>query len=334
MKDIISVVIPIFNAEKYLCKCLDSVVAQTYKDLEIILVDDGSYDESGTICDEYAKIDSRIKVIHKKNGGASSARNAGIKVASGQYITFADSDDWLAKDMYGEMYNASITYDADTVVTGYFRVRGNQMRAHFFERDTVYTAEEALALLIQNDWMKNYSWNKLYKRSLYEGVSYPEGEIFEDIPVAYKLFEKSNRVVVLSACKYYYFLHKGSAVTTTTYKDYLDYCMGHQNRYKDLSVRHPELCKLMLERYIAQTLVPLIDRLLQNEEVFWEKDTKKICEIQEFVRDMWKELEAAGAIGRMGMYRLRLFANSEWKKLVFFQKKIWPVYVKIKKHMR
>ena len=121
MNDIISVIVPVYKAEKYLEKCLDSIVGQTYKDLEIILVDDGSPDSSGRICDKYAENDNRIKVIHKKNGGDSSARNAGFKEATGKYIATIDSDDWIELDAYEKMLKKMIENNVDIVRCGFFK---------------------------------------------------------------------------------------------------------------------------------------------------------------------------------------------------------------------
>lgn len=122
-EDLISIIVPVYKVENYLSKCLDSMICQTYKNIEIILVDDGSPDNSGKICDDYAKKDSRIKVIHKENGGLSDARNAGLKIATGKYIGFVDSDDYISVEMYEKLYNQAKKEDADIACCNYYRVK-------------------------------------------------------------------------------------------------------------------------------------------------------------------------------------------------------------------
>lgn len=126
MKELISIIVPVYNVEQYLDDCLISIINQTYKNLEIILIDDGSTDKSGKICDEYAKKDSRIIVIHKENGGVSSARNAGLRIAKGAYIGFVDPDDWIAEDMYEVLYSNAKKYDADVSVCKYKIVKNRR----------------------------------------------------------------------------------------------------------------------------------------------------------------------------------------------------------------
>ena len=128
MKELISIIVPVYNVEQYLDDCLISIINQTYKNIEIILIDDGSTDKSGKICDEYAKKDSRIIVIHKENGGVSSARNAGLRIAKGAYIGFVDPDDWIAEDMYEVLYSNAKKYDADVSVCKYKIVKNNSIK--------------------------------------------------------------------------------------------------------------------------------------------------------------------------------------------------------------
>lgn len=334
--NLISVIVPVYNTQEYLAKCIDSIINQTYTNLEIILVDDGSYDNSPDICEEYAQRDNRIIVIHKENGGASSCRNAGLEIATGKYVAFVDSDDWIDKTMYEEMIKTAEEYQADTVVIGFFRIRGENMWAFYIEKPQIFNSHDALAALIENAWMKNYSWNKLYNRKLFSNVNYPNGQIFEDIPVAYKLFDKSNKIVVLNQIKYYYVAHTGSSVTKVTLNDYFDYCIGHQNRYYELSEKYPDLKRQLLSQYISQTLNPTIARLYKKK-IYCSaqiQEGEKLLSIQKFVTKEFLNLSMCGAVGRVGIYRLKLFSKNKFDKLWKFEKHFMPLYQKINKYIK
>lgn len=144
MNDLISIIVPVYNVEKYLNKCIDSIINQTYKNIEIILVDDGSTDNSGKICDEYLLRDSRIKVIHKNNGGLSSARNEGINISSGEYIGFVDSDDWVEPNMYEEMYKKILYSNADIVDCGYWKEYENKSIKYISANEVKFCGENLL----------------------------------------------------------------------------------------------------------------------------------------------------------------------------------------------
>ena len=211
--DLISVVIPIYKVEKYLNKCIDSVLKQTYKNLEIILVDDGSPDKCGKICDEYKKIDKRIKVIHKKNGGLSDARNYGIKAASGKYIGFIDSDDFISNEMYEILYFILKKSNADISVVSYKEVSENNEvndeRKNIRNID-ILNAEQSMKFLFDNNKCGNYAWNKLYKLSLFENIEYPVGKKMEDLGTTYKLFDKCKNIAYCDLELYYYLQRQGS----------------------------------------------------------------------------------------------------------------------------
>lgn len=178
MKELISVIIPVYNVEKYLNKSIESVIKQTYKELEIILVDDGSTDSSGKICDEFAQKDDRIKVIHKKNGGLSDARNAGISEAKGKYLGFIDSDDYIDKNFYEILYNVLKKYNSDISICKhretYTDYEENTSKLEIKEQ--VFNTEQALKELLLFGEVNNYAWNKLYKKELFNEINYPVGK--------------------------------------------------------------------------------------------------------------------------------------------------------------
>ena len=216
MIPLISIVIPVYKVEKYLIKCVDSVVNQTYKNLEIILVDDGSPDNCGKICDEYARIDKRIIVIHKENGGLSSARNAGIEICKGDYLFFIDSDDWISDDCIEYLYNSIFADDSDCAVTNLMFINEETGKArkvyNFEEKHFVFRKNEAIKTMF---YQKNISCGapgKLYKKQLFKDIRYPESTLFEDLATTYRIFDKCERITVNSEDKYYYLQRKSGII--------------------------------------------------------------------------------------------------------------------------
>ena len=206
----ISIIIPVYNVEKYLDRCIKSVINQTLVDIEIILVNDGSTDSSGEMCDEYAKKDSRIKVIHKLNGGLSSARNEGLKYATAELVGFIDSDDWITVDMYEYLYNLQQNNNADIVSCSYLLAKNYPTKLKNLKtKEFVFTRDEAL-----NNYLKmgvferinDYSaWKKIYKKELFSDVEFPDGMLFEDMPTNFRLIQKCSKYVYSTKICYFYF---------------------------------------------------------------------------------------------------------------------------------
>ena len=205
--DLISVIVPVYKVEKYLDKCIESIVNQTYKNLEIILVDDGSPDNCGAMCDEWAEKDGRIKVIHKKNGGLSDARNAGMAVATGEWIGFVDSDDWIEPQMYQYLHEAITTTDSDIAECGAKRIwmdgkPEQELRA--VNMDCVFEQEAAMMALITSHGLVQTVWNKLYRRSLTDGIGFMKGYIHEDEFWTWQAVARARRVVAVKESCYCY----------------------------------------------------------------------------------------------------------------------------------
>ena len=230
----ISVIVPIYNSEKYLHRCINSIISQTYKNLEIILVDDGSTDNSGMICDQLATQDERIRVFHKKNGGLSSARNLGIEVASGDYIAFVDSDDWLADDIYEYCIDLAEKNNCDVIDYNVEFTNGNGTKKAF-GTEIKYDIEIIEGKEILRDYlMKGQTekapftvWRKLYKRHLFETIRFPEGKINEDIVLNYKILKRCNKIACTNKVGYYYFQSEESITRNCLKKrdfDLLDAC--------------------------------------------------------------------------------------------------------------
>ena len=207
MRDLISVIIPIYKVEKYLCRCVDSVLAQTYTNMEIILVDDGSPDNCPVMCDEYARQDSRVKVIHQENAGLSGARNAGIDMAQGQWLAFVDSDDYLAADFLEQLYQACVDTDSSLSVCRWEYVRGETIPEHGTGETRVYTGREMLAnLYVPDGAYFVVAWNKLYRKELFEDIRYPLGRIHEDEATTYRIYDKVKKAAYVDRSLYGYFV--------------------------------------------------------------------------------------------------------------------------------
>lgn len=250
MNDLISIIVPVYKVEPYLRKCIDSILGQTYKNLEIILVDDGSPDSCGAICDEYAASDTRVRVIHKENGGLSSARNAGLNVASGKFIGFVDSDDWCALDMYEYLYNAMQESSADIVICGHYEVTGENLKHIGVKGEILLDRTEAMIMLLTDKEITNYVCNKLYPANLFANIRFPEGRVYEDIAVMYKLFEKADRILILPEARYYYVQRKSGIVKNHTMKNAMDFFEVQRERYETLRGIYPQTLALQQAGYM------------------------------------------------------------------------------------
>ncbi|MBS4198412.1 glycosyltransferase [Bacillus sp. FJAT-49732] len=226
----LSIIVPIYKVEKYLPKCIDSILAQTFTDFELILVNDGSPDNCGRICDEYAKRDKRIIVIHKENGGLSSARNAGIKVARGKYIGFVDSDDFIDKNKYHILLLNAELHSSDVVVCDVIKVNVNKIDElneqenknyhvkHFTNIQALNELYNSIDNIFDSMGQKAERWifavNKIYKRSLFYSLKFEEGRIFEDEYIAHKIYYQCTKITSISAKLYYYVQRPDSIVNT------------------------------------------------------------------------------------------------------------------------
>lgn len=204
----LSIIVPVYKVEKYIHQCIDSILNQSFENFEIILVDDGSPDQSGAICDEYAKRDIRVKVIHQENAGLSAARNTGLKHAQGKYVAFVDSDDYIAPNMYELLLNKLREYGADMIKCGYHEFIDKEITytrkfASSFVYDNTFSKEELLKFSMM-DVMYTVVWNAVYTKVLADKISYPEGLINEDNYASPMYLLEAEKVVVISEPLYYY----------------------------------------------------------------------------------------------------------------------------------
>ncbi|WP_053074986.1 glycosyltransferase family 2 protein [Ornithinibacillus californiensis] len=219
MKPEISIIVPIYNLEYLLPKCINSILAQSYSNFELILVNDGSTDNSGEICDEYAKEDNRIVVIHKENGGVASCRNTGIEIARGNYIGFVDNDDYINKYMFELLFENAIKFSSEIVVCDYQRIPEEEyIDTEKYNQDydvQHYNNLEALnEIYYQNAGTFIYPWNKLYRKEVFNNVVYEHGNPFDDESVVHKILFKSTKITYIKLPLYYYVTRKGSMVNS------------------------------------------------------------------------------------------------------------------------
>ena len=246
MDKIISVIIPVYNMAAYLPQCLDSLLQQRYRDLEILLVDDGSKDESGAICDMYAAKDSRIKVIHQKNGGGAAAKNTALRAATGRYLSFVDSDDYLADDAYSHMVELLESTGSDVGVFGFSNEFRNRSESHIpHPQREEMTGNDYLRRFTTRDWTCALLWNKLYKRELFDGIFFEEGHRIDDEYFTYKAFLKAKKVVCDNRIVYHYRRRASSAMLNPAARERLalDRIDFHAKRREIIKEQCPQLQK-------------------------------------------------------------------------------------------
>ncbi len=301
----ISVIIPIYNVEKYLKRCIESIIKQTYSNLEIILVDDGSPDGCAKICDEYKNKDERIVVIHKKNGGLSDARNAGLKVATGEIISYIDSDDYVDLDMYEKMTKAMEEKNADIVVCGTnIDYEDGHTKVKCEKEEKSFNREEALIELNSFKSFDMAVWNKLYKREVVDKIEFPVGKKSEDYFVMYQYFARAKKVVIINQAKYHYFqrsnsISRGKNVTH-------DYIEGSKSQKEFFEKNFPDLNYVGNTAY-AFSYIATYNRYIKNE-LKMTNEMKK--EFKKEVRKYLKDINGNSHISRSKKIQATLFSYS------------------------
>jgi glycosyltransferase involved in cell wall biosynthesis len=291
---LISVIIPVYNVEKYVAHCIDSVITQTYQNLEIILVDDGSKDSSAAICDEYERKDGRIVVIHKENGGLSSARNAGLDIAKGEWIAFVDSDDWVSPETYEEMMRALTETDAEIATCGRVNEWTNRK---WYKNDS----GEIMVLDGRDNMMRSHNvdfgnevWDKLYPKSFFDsGIRFVVGKKFEDIDLLFAVYQKLNKMVCVKKPFYHYRQRKGSIIHTPEPKGLMDLW---RSRKAGFDYFEKEMPKDVRKKFLYILCIDAHE--LWNNGAEAPKELKKSFldafeEIAEVFREHYAEIKAA-----------------------------------------
>lgn len=267
MEPLVSVIVPVYKVEPYLRKCVDSILGQTYKNIEVILVDDGSPDNCGAICEEYAEMDERVKVIHKPNGGLSDARNAGMRASHGEYLMFVDSDDLLVTDSVEYLYSILKTNDADISVGGRERFDDNERII-----DADFSGVKELCVMDSAEAMRHMfrhgcaAWARLYKREVHIEVEFPVGEINEDEAIVLRLLNKCSNVVRTNRIVYRYRCRTESITTSSFSTKKLVWQKHCADNLKFVQENYLELVPDAAARYRGSLMWSLTEMALSNED--------------------------------------------------------------------
>lgn len=275
---LISVIVPVYNVQPFLTRCVNSILNQTYKKIEIILVDDGSNDRSGVMCDELAKKDSRIIVIHKQNGGLSSARNTGLDVFRGEYVSFVDSDDYIEANMLEELLNSNELNNTLLSCCGRFDVFDNNLNKRIGlcpRKNEVISSEDGIKRILTWDNLDSASCDKLFHRSLWTDIRFPFGKISEDVAVMYKIFDKAGLISLISIPLYYYFHRVGSITTSSFSEKKFDVIDNVKSIEWFINAKYPSLVGDLL--YFKNVQYEYILSLIAKSEYHNEEKEKELC---------------------------------------------------------
>ena len=286
----VSIIVPVYQVEKYIRQCVDSILAQTFTDFELILVDDGSKDQSGKICDEYARMDTRVKVIHKENGGAADTRNRGVNQAVGNYVMFVDSDDYLAPTMLECLYRNILNENADIAACNYLYFFENDRQKDFATnvQSEVLTGTE-IFYYRKNE--RNYGfwtvvWNKLMKRETVGKVRFRSGKYYEDEFWANEIYQMDIKIVTIPECLYYYRQHENSTMRQKKIARSLDLIEAYQERI---------YIYLQEQKYSGQAYKVLVYSLEHLEEskrlITNEDERKKYIQAEKRTKDIVNQLK-------------------------------------------
>lgn len=335
-EELISIIVPIYKVEKYLRRCIDSIRYQTYSNIEIILVDDGSPDDCGMICDKYAEADSRIKVIHKKNGGLSSARNAGLDCSEGKYIGFVDSDDWIELDMYELLYKKLKENNAEiSIIQHSFVIDENIVPEKHSGRTYVYNSQEAVKLLLKDTKIKSHAWDKLYKKEVFEHIRFPEGRYYEDIFIMHNIFNLAEKIVFTDEIKYYYLQRENSIVASKNIHPLLDMMKACEIRYDDLRNFNE-----IEEYYMASNVLKCTIDILQfiilhpwNGNFKYFRRIKNKFDKYKSTRDLEKNLSSANKIA-FSLLKKSSIAFVVYSRIFLSAKSFFKKHLKLKKRIK
>lgn len=276
MKQLISVIIPVYNVEKYLNVCIQSIVKQTYKNLEIILIDDGSSDQSPKICDNWVKNDSRIRVIHQDNQGAAMAKNQGLEIASGDLITFVDSDDCIKENAYERLYQLMQEQHCDIVECNYQCFEKEiVVEKTLKEKIEICTDLKALEYLIDNSKIKQVVWNKLYKKEVVGNIRFPKGRYIDDEFWTYKVLDQASKVCITNEKLYFYRQHSSSIMGRKYNVRRLDVVDALKERMLYIKEKQPQLGNKATLSYIAMVMYQYQCLSLHKKELDKDKTFRR-----------------------------------------------------------
>ena len=257
----ISVIVPVYNVEKYIRRCIESILIQEYRNFELILVDDGSTDSSGDICEEYAKDNNRITVIHQENKGLSGARNTGISNAKGEWVVFIDSDDYISEDYLEYLYSLIKKYNAEISICGHIKTKNEKENSRQLDPyEECLSKEKALEEMLYAKKFSTSAWGKLYLTAFFSDVRYPFGRFSEDMFTTYKVINKAHKIVYGSQICYYYLRRNGSILVSQFSEKHMDVLEGLAQLQKDIPLK-----QYGLEKAYSSQVIECVAAMLERK---------------------------------------------------------------------
>ena len=314
--ELISIIVPVYKVEKYLEKCVKSIIDQTYKNLEIILVDDGSPDNCGKLCDEFAALDNRIKVYHKENGGLSDARNYGVEKATGKYIGFVDSDDYIHEEMYEKLYIAIKKTGTLVAECGMTRVYKNKIRPYYKGEDyfLILDKKEYLKEYLENKRLYGSAWCKLINANLAKKIKFPIGKIYEDAFYTLELLKYVDEYTLISGNYYYYFIRENSITTRAFSSKDMNYIEIMERISEYTLAEFPQYEEQLVVR-ITFAYISIFNQLIQCEDY---KNKREYMILKNKLRDVWfKIIKNSAAPSELKMAVTLLNINEKIYKFVW-----------------
>lgn len=317
-KQKVSVIVAIYQSEAYIHRCISSIIHQTHSHLEIILVNDGSPDNCGKIADIYKQKDKRIRVIHQDNGGLSDARNAGMKVATGTYTMFVDSDDWLELTMIETMLFHILKKKADIVQTAFYYAYDDKLlvdHRHFREDEpsVLLDNQQLMQALIENETVKNFAWGKLYKTALIQDIPFKKGVLFEDVHWSHHVMQQVEAYLILHQPFYYYYQRDDSIVATYTAKS-LDMLQGLKDRHEFIKSYYPNFVQASLKQILKSSFIHY-NLLFMKSGVDKEKLHRN--EIESYVKEHKEQLKKAVKKDKQLRRQLTLFLLHPYLNILY-----------------
>lgn len=270
---LVSIIIPVYNVAAYLQRCIDSVLGQTYENIEILLIDDGSTDDSANICDEYAQKHTNVQAFHKKNGGLSDARNYGMKYATGKWLTFVDSDDVLSFEFVSTLVRFAREDELDIAVCNFCQFFEEDLhrlyRIRSSERKYVWDGEAGTKVLLYQKKFTTSAWGKLYKLDLFSNIFFPKGKLHEDVGTIYKVFERAQRIGYLDK-KMYYYLQRSKSITHSGFSEKkMDYILQTREMIEYFENNNDKLLFAAISRHFSACFQVILEC---PEEEMWKKE--------------------------------------------------------------
>lgn len=322
---VISIIVPVYKVEKYIDKCINSILKQSFEDFELILIDDGSPDNCPALCDKYALLDDRIKVVHKKNGGLSSARNAGIDVAKGEFLGFIDSDDWIDNDMYEILYNLAIKYNADIVECSYRNITNDGIIEETANTGAIIEADNIFALDSQLDWkyFKSVAVNKIYHKKIFsDGKRYPVGKTHEDEFFTHQAFFAAKKLVYIDISKYNYLRTRCDSITGVGLNEKsIDACEAFLERLEFFKKNRIEKLINKMELIYKWIVIDRINQALNEFATVLFLNNSRKDELQRIIKRFSEEYQ--DVIRDNSKIRIKIFLIN---KALF----IYKIYLRIK----